>query len=360
MNFKNCLHLLRQTHYLLRQRAVSTIHQGLVVRNWLIGHYLAEFEQTGEDYAKYGERLVHRLSDELTNGGLKGMAYPDLMVYLEFYRTYPNLAGVIGKFLPVEMQFPTAPEGLEAGKLPAALLLKNLTFNHFAALLRVEDPAKRLFYETECIRCGWNDRQLRREIANQLYERTGALPYQESLLAQTQEAGKGPVYGDLPREPRTMGFLGLKMEAVLPEAGLHKALLDALQQFLLGLDNGFCLEARQKRVLIAGRRHKIDLLFYHRLLKCHVAVNLKTRRFKPEDALHLNLYLHHHRENDLIKGDNPPLGILLCTWKNEAIVRYATAALDKQLFVSRYLLQLPEESVLRDFLLREREWMGEV
>ncbi len=358
MNFKNLLHQLRQTHDLLQQRAVSAISQGLVVRNWLIGHYLVEFEQHGQDYAQYGERLLYRLSDELSAGGMKGMSYTNLTLYRKFYLTYPHLAGLVIKFLPVDINLQALPEDLEGWKLSPEILIKKLTFTHFVELLKVEDPIKRLFYEIECIKGDWNYRQLHRQVGSLLYERTGLSLNKEALLAQIQGTGSLPDPASLIRESYVFEFLELKMEEAFPESTLEKALLDHLQQFLLELGNGFCFEARQKSFLIDERRYKIDLLFYHRILKCHVVVDLKTRPFKPEDAGQMNFYLNYHRENILINGDNPPVGIILCTWKNEAVVRYATGALDNPLFVSNYLLQLPDEGVLRDFLIREWKRMG--
>ena len=129
---------------------------------------------------------------------------------------------------------------------------------------------------------------------------------------------------------------------------------------MLELGNGFCFEARQKSFLIDNRRYKIDLLFYHRVLKCHVVIDLKTRQFEHEDAGQMNFYLNYHRENFMTEGDNPPVGIILCTYKNEAVVRYATGALDNQLFISRYMLQLPGEEVLRNFLMEEKKRLGEL
>ncbi|MFM9950595.1 MAG: YhcG family protein [Saprospiraceae bacterium] len=360
MNFKNLLHQLRQTHDLLQQRAVSAISQGLVVRNWLIGHYLVEFEQHGQDYAQYGERLLYRLSDELTAGGMKGMSYTNLTLYRKFYLTYPQLANVAKNHLSTETNLQPLAEDLLVWQLPAEQLLKKLSFTHFVELLKVDDPVKRFFYEVECIKGDWSRRQLHRQVGSLLYERTGLSFNKEALLAQIQGAGSFPDPASLIRESYVFEFLELKMEEAFPESTLEKALLDHLQQFLLELGNGFCFEARQKSFLIDERRYKIDLLFYHRILKCHVVVDLKTRPFKPEDAGQMNFYLNYHRENILMKGDNPPIGIILCTWKNEAVVRYATGALDNPLFVSNYLLQLPDEGVLRDFLIREWKRMGEV
>ena len=270
MRFENLHHLLRQTHLLFQQRIAGAMSQSLVVRNWLIGHYLLEFEQKGLDYAYYGDRLLHRLAEELAKSGLQGMSRTDLAMCREFHLTHPQLA-------------------TEIAKLPELLAEENHTAQKFQALS--EDAE------------AW------------------------TLPAATLS---GTLFGETyPKD----------------------ALLDRLQQFLLGPGNGFCFEARQKSILSGGRRYKIDLLFYHRILKCPVLVVLRTHRFKPEDAARMNFHLRAYRENSLAEGDNPPVGIILCTWQNEAVVRYATGALKDPILVRRYLAQLPEEGVLRDFLL---------
>ena len=374
MDFKTLLGKLRQTHDLLQQRVVSAINQGLLLRNWLIGFYIVEFEQNGQDYAQYGERLLYRLSEELSKGGIKGMSYTNLTLYRKFYQTYPHFANLAKQYTSLSSNLQTLAEDfktknqnlqplaedLEKWQLPAEQLLRKLTFTHFVELLKVDDPVRRLFYEMECIKGDWSRRQLHRQIGSLLYERTGLSRNKESLLAQVKGDHSPMNVADFIREPYVFEFLGLRMEEAFLEADLEKALLDHLQAFLLELGNGFCFEARQKSFLIDNRRYKIDLLFYHRVLKCHVVIDLKTRQFEHEDAGQMNFYLNYHRENFMTEGDNPPVGIILCTYKNEAVVRYATGALDNQLFISRYMLQLPGEEVLRNFLMEEKKRLGEL
>lgn len=360
MDFIALLEKLRQTHDLIQQRVATSISNGLVVRNWLIGHYIVEFEQNGRDYAQYGERLLYRLSEELASGGMKGMSYTNLTLYRKFYLMYPHLSSITGKFAPLRENLQAPPEDFEEQTLPAEMLIKKLTFTHFVELLKVENPLKRLFYEIECIKGNWNYRQLQRQIGSLLFERTGLSRNKEALLAQIKDDNSPIHIADFIREPYVFEFLGLKMEDAFLESDLEKALLEHLQSFLLELGNGFCFEARQKSFLIDNRRYKIDLLFYHRILKCHVVVDLKTRQFEPEDAGQMNFYLNFHRENLMAEDDNPPVGIILCTYKNEAVVRYATGSLDNQLFISRYLLQLPNEEILRNFLLQEKRFLGDI
>lgn len=360
MDFGTLLNNLRQLNDQLQQRVVSAISQGLVVRNWLVGHYIVNFEQHGRDYAQYGERLLYRLSEELSQDGMKGMSYTNLTLFRKFYLEYPQIGSIANSMAVLEENLQPLAEDLNNLRLPAEKLLKHLSFTHFVELLKVDDPSKRLFYELECIKGNWSRRQLQRQIGSLLYERTGLSRNKEALLAQIQGNNQKMDAADFIREPYVFEFLGLKMEDTFQEADLESALLDHLQAFLLELGNGFCFEARQKSFLIDNRRYKIDLLFYHRILKCHVVVDLKTRQFEHEDAGQMNFYLNYHRENLMAEGDSPPVGIVLCTYKNDAVVRYATGALDNQLFISRYLLQLPNEDVLRNFLLQERRLLGEI
>ena len=187
MDFKTLLGKLRQTHDLLQQRVVSAINQGLLLRNWLIGFYIVEFEQNGQDYAQYGERLLYRLSEELSKGGIKGMSYTNLTLYRKFYQTYPHFANLAKQYTSLSSNLQTLAEDfktknqnlqplaedLEKWQLPAEQLLRKLTFTHFVELLKVDDPVRRLFYEMECIKGDWSRRQLHRQISSLLYERTG-------------------------------------------------------------------------------------------------------------------------------------------------------------------------------------------
>ena len=238
--------------------------------------------------------------------------------------------------------------------LPADMLLSKLSFTHFIELLKIEDPSRRLFYEIETIKGNWNYRELRRQMGTLLYERTGLSLNKEALLTQIVGEKQPTTLADIIRDPYMFEFTGLKTSEVFSEKALEKALLDHLQDFLLELGTGFCFEARQKSFLIDNKRYKVDLLFYHRILKCHVMIDLKTHEFTHEDAGQMNFYLNYHIDNEMQEGDNPPIGIILCSVKNETVVRYATGALDNQIFVSKYMLQLPDEQTLLNFINKEK------
>jgi predicted nuclease of restriction endonuclease-like (RecB) superfamily len=230
-------------------------------------------------------------------------------------------------------------------------LITRLSFTHFVELLAVEDPLKRSFYEAECIRGNWGKRELKRQIASLYFERS-ALSRDKEKLARLTHAGADPAEPQFTiRDPYVFEFVDLKAREVMSESHLEDQLLDKLQEFLLELGHGFCFEARQKRILIGDSHFFIDLVFYHRILKCHVLIELKLDEFNHENIGQLNTYVSWYAKNMRTEGDNPPIGILLCTQKDHALVEYALAGMDNQLFVSKYQLHLPR----REELQRELE-----
>lgn len=234
--------------------------------------------------------------------------------------------------------------------IPADRLLRTLSFTHFVELLDIADPVKRAFYETEAIRGNWTSRELSRQIGALLFERTALSRNKRSVIDQAQEAAEKATPENSIRDPYVFEFLGLKARDVLHEGELEQALLDRLQEFLLELGRGFCFEARQKRIVIGDENYFIDLVFYHRLLRCHVLIELKREKFKHEHLGQLNTYLNWYRRHEMAAGDNPPIGLLLCSSKDQALVEYALPGLDAQLFVSRYQLELPKKDELERFL----------
>ena len=212
------------------------------------------------------------------------------------------------------------------------------------------EPPKRAFYEAECIRGNWSVRQLKRQIASLYFERSG-LSRDKAKLAAMAHADAQPAHpAQVIRDPYVFEFLGLKPRDVMSESALEDLLLDRLQEFLLELGRGFCFEARQKRILIGGDHFFVDLVFYHRILKCHVLIELKVDAFTHEHLGQLNTYVTWFRAHEMAGDDNPPVGILLCTQKNHALVEYALAGMDSRLFVSRYQLELPAKEEIRRFL----------
>lgn len=238
--------------------------------------------------------------------------------------------------------------------LLARKLITHLSYNHFAQLTKVVDIVARRFYEEECIRGNWSVRELKRQIGSLYYERTLLSKDKRRLAAQIESAAEQDSLTLTLRDPYVFDFLDLKSQEVASEKTLENALVDKLQDFLLELGRGFCFEARQKRIPIGDEYFSVDLVFYHRLLKCHVLIDLKDEPFSHENIGQLNSYVAYYRQHEMSPGDNPPIGILLCTQKNTELVEYALAGMNQQLFVSQYLLELPDKQRLEEFLRHQR------
>ncbi len=228
--------------------------------------------------------------------------------------------------------------------------MEALSYSHLAELIEVDDPLKRAFYEVQSIRGCWSVRELKRQIGSLLYERTALSRDKRAAIAQANAESETAAPAHVIRDPYVFEFLGIKSAEVMGESKVEDALLDRLQGFLLELGRGFCFEARRKRVLIGGEHFFVDLVFYHRILRCHVLVELKVGHFTHEHLGQLNTYLNWYRRHEMSEGDNPPVGILLCTAKNHALVEYALAGMDNRLFVSKYQLALPRKEEMRRFL----------
>jgi len=239
--------------------------------------------------------------------------------------------------------------------LSGKLILERLSYSHIELLLEIDEPLKRAFYETECIKGNWSVRELKRQIGSLYFERSGLSKDKEKLsrLANEQALQAEPQH--VIRDPYVFDFLDIRASEVLPESDLEAALIEKLQSFLLELGHGFCFEARQKRLTIGGKYFFVDLVFYHRVLKCHVLVDLKVGAFTHEQLGQLNTYVSYYRAHETTAGDQPPVGILLCTDKNQALVEYALAGMDNRLFVSKYQLELPRPEVLQNYINEQRK-----
>lgn len=235
-------------------------------------------------------------------------------------------------------------------RIPPEKLIGSLSFSHIVEIMEIDDPLKRLFYEIECIRGCWSVRELRRQIGSLYYERSGLSENKEALSRIANEGAEISSPLMVIRDPYVFEFLGLRPAEVMNESKFESALLERLESFLLELGRGFCFESRQKRILIGDEYFFVDLVFYHRILKCHVLVELKTERMSHEAIGQLNTYLNWFKAHELCEGDNPPVGILLCTEKNDEFVHYATAGMANELFVSKYEVVLPSTTELEKFV----------
>lgn len=374
MNYPALISAISDAHLQAQRGAAGAVNRHLILRNWLIGAYLVEFEQNGEDRAAYGAGLLRRLADDLKGREISGLGVSMLKDCRTFYRIYPQIRQpavgelaadtilpigqpAVGESTTGQISEPAVRKSA-AGMprpLPSAILLR-LSWTHLLELLRLDDPWKRAFYENGCLKENWSKRQLQRQIGSLLYERTGLSTDKEAVIENArQQAAETPgKITDIIRDPYILEFTGLSEKPHYLEKHLEKALLDHLQSFLLELGSGFCFEARQKRVTVGNEHDYIDLVFYHRILRCHVLIDLKIRAFQHGDAGQMNFYLNYWKEQMMTEGDQPPVGLLLCTGKDETKVEYATSGMDHQLFVSRYLVALPKPEDLERLIETDR------
>jgi len=353
---------IRQVDGNLAAQAGRAVNISLTLRNWLIGAYIAEYELCGADRATYGESLLIELAEHLTDHKISNCNRRQLYRYLRFYRLYPKIVGTLSaqlrELLPASLPSSQAESHVveNVGTVPPQLqispdqLIHRLSYSHLELIVDLDDDLKRAFYEIECIRGNWSVRELKRQIGSLYYERSG-LSRDKNKLAELAQviANQAEPKLDI-RDPYIFEFLGIKPREVMRESDLEDALLDKLHDFLLELGHGFCFEARQKRILIGNTHGFVDMVFYHRILKCHVLVELKVESFTHENLGQLNTYVSWYRKNMMANGDNPPVGILLCTQKDHALVEYATAGMDNHLFVSKYQLELPKKEDIQRFL----------
>ena len=372
-SFDELTKIIRDTHDAAQTTAVKAINRMQTMRNWLYGYYIIEFEQHGKDRAEYGTQLLKRLEERVNRKGLTETLFKNSR---KFYRLYPqmveNIIGVISPTVSDKLleskdasglcdtqmtenehveKSPTVSDGF---RTTGQMIISRLSFSHIVEIMTVDDPLARFFYEQECIKCTWSVRELRRQISTNLYVRTGISSNPEKMLSLPSLQGHDNNELQI-RQPFTFEFLGLKANEVVGEKDIENALIDHLQDFLLELGKGFCFESRQKRIIIDDEYYYPDLVFYNRILHCGVIIELKDEEFSHQNLGQLNAYVSHYKEHEMQPGDNPPIGILLCTRKGKKMVEYALAGMDNQLFVSTYMLQLPDKKTLEEFLLKQLE-----
>ena len=360
-SFDHLSELVLQLHDSAYSATVKAINRFATIRNYVIGFYIVEYEQHGNDRAKYGDRLLKRLAESVNKRGINEtilkncrrfyLAYPQIKVYLTAISPTASEKSLEKSPTASDKSSQISPTASDNFITPAAELVSKLSFSHIVEILTIDDPLARFFYETECIRCCWSVKELRRQISTNLYFRAGVSQKPELLLERT-EINTSPAITI--KDPFSFEFLGLRPEA-FTENDLENALIGHLQEFLLEMGKGFCFEARQKRMIIDDEYYFADLVFYNRILHCNVIIELKDDEFRHADLSQLNAYVSYFRENEMNLGDNPPVGILLCTRKGDKMVEYALAGMDNDLFVSTYMLSLPDKKALQEFLLKEIE-----
>ena len=360
-SFDHLSELVLQLHDSAYSATVKAINRFATIRNYVIGFYIVEYEQHGNDRAKYGDRLLKRLAESVNKRGINEtilkncrrfyLAYPQIKDYLTAISTTASKKSLEKSPTASDKSSQISPTTSDNFITPAAELVSKLSFSHIVEILTIDDPLARFFYETECIRCCWSVKELRRQISTNLYFRAG-VSQKPGLLLERTEINTSPAITI--NDPFSFEFLGLRPEA-FTENDLENALIGHLQEFLLEMGKGFCFEARQKRMIIDDEYYFADLVFYNRILHCNVIIELKDDEFRHADLSQLNAYVSYFRENEMNIGDNPPVGILLCTRKVDKMVEYALAGMDNDLFVSTYMLSLPDKKALQEFLLKEIE-----
>ncbi|MCQ2246549.1 MAG: PDDEXK nuclease domain-containing protein [Bacteroidaceae bacterium] len=393
INFDSLVSQIEQTNEALQNNARIVINRHVTAKAWLTGYYIVEYEQKGSDRAKYGDRLLQNLSKRL---GEKSFSYRSLKLYRQFFITYVGLFEPIKEFVirsfPIRQsliaQFETFDcqtigksqsvtsqlvndKNLPIGQSVIAQLMENVTlgvapdklfnrlsFTHLAAILPIKDPLQRAFYETMAIRGTWSVRELQRQIDSNYYVRSGWSQKPEALADLVDgKAEQQSLSLDI-KSPYTFEFLGLQGKDVIEESDLETALIDNLRDFILELGLGFCLEDRQKKMLIDDRYYWADLVFYHRILKRHVIIELKANRLDYADTAQLKMYLAYYRKNIMQPDDNPPVGILMCSEVGQEMAEYTLLDTDEDVFISKYELNIPSKERMADFLRKENEGLN--
>ncbi len=308
-----------------QQRAYSAVNLSMIDAYWHIGQKIVEEEQQGNERAKYGDNLLQRLSQELSDEFGKGFNLTNLKYIRQFYLAFPIRHALRGE----------------------------LSWTHYRLLLKVQNEKARQYYLQEAIDNQWSTRILERQINSLYYERLLASQDKKSLLVEAQKSEKLSAQ-DIIKDPFVLEFLNLKSNHAFSEQALETALIDKLQDFLLELGKGFSFVARQKRFTADNEHFYVDLVFYNYLLKCFVLIDLKVGKLSYQDIGQIDFYVRYWEEHFKTEGDNPTIGIILCTEKNETIVKYSVLEGSQQLFASKYQLYLPTEEELRMELEREK------
>ncbi|MFM2417612.1 MAG: hypothetical protein RL385_2335 [Pseudomonadota bacterium] len=347
-----------------RARVARTVNSTQVAANWLVGREIVEAEQAGARRAGYGTALLAELSASLTVTFGSGYSVDNLEAFRRFYLVYPQL---ISDTPSRKSALPAISEtasrkfgpGVEAAPWQLGKLHPGLSWSHYRALLRIERSEARTFYEIESIKNAWSVRELSRQVASMLFDRLARSKDKAGLLllaTKGQEVAR-PI--DLLKDPVVMEFLGLPASPQLVESQIEQGLIDNLTQFLLELGKGFAFVSRQERITLDGDHFYIDLVFYHVILKCYVVIDLKVGKLTHGDLGQIQFYVNYYDRERRTEGDGPTLGLILCTDKNDAVVRYTLGEQQQRnIFTSRYQLHLPTVKELQAEIQREMRFLA--
>lgn len=348
-----------------RQHVARSVNTAMVQAYWLIGRDIVEVEQQGKARAGYGDELITRLAKHLRGEVGKGFGARTLRRIRLFYLTYPE-----GSALPPELgsseirtallsksepgKNRTAPLSNSPG-VPAARFAPTLSWTHYLILLKVTNPAARSFYEIEAAREGWSSRELERQVASLLFERLAKSRDKEKVLDLARRGHELDGPSDVLKNPFVLGFLGLHERDEWRERELEQAIIDRLESFLLELGKGFCFVARQKRLTLEGDHFFVDLVFYNRLLRAFVLVDLKLGKLTHQDLGQMQMYVNYYDRYQRAEHEAKTIGIVLCSEKNDAMAKITLPEDNEQILAARYQMYLPTEEELREELERERE-----
>ena len=362
-NFENLVELCRQTHEETRRSAAHAVDRSLVVRNYLFGWYLVEYEQHGADRAKYGRGLIASLSCKLKAREVKGCSPTNLRKFREFYLAHHEIQQTPSvKFTEPTRDrqeiSETASRKLAtslSGSLSTAQIRQTLSvtlagqftlgWSHYVTLLTIDNAEERRFYEFEAVDNGWSVRELERQIASSLYERLALSRDKKEIRRLASEGQVIEKASDLIKNPLVLEFLGLEEKPVYSESELETAIIDRLQHFLLELGKGFLFEARQKRFTFDNSHFRVDLVFYNRLLRCYVLVDLKRDELTHQDLGQMQMYVNYFDRYVKTEDELPTVGIVLCGRKNDAVVEL-TLPEEANIYASKYQLYLPSKQEL--------------
>lgn len=389
---------IRQILESARSSASRSVNTAQVVANWLVGREIVEEEQKGSSRADYGKQIIEELSMRLQDEFGKGYSANNLWLFRRFYLEYPDIrsSGILYAARKESFIF-TSPSAehvetatgveLPENAIPHAVRMEsetssipvthkilhapdskswqpgqlhpNLSWTHYRALLRVDRPFARPFYEIETVNNNWSAREMERQINSLLFERLAKSKDKAGLMRLARKGQEIQRPEDVFKDPVVMEFLGLPESPRLVESTLETALINNLQTFLLELGKGFAFVARQQRLTLEGDHFYVDLVFYHTILKCYVLIDLKVGKLNHQDLGQVQLYVNYFDRERRTVGDNPTLGLILCTDKNDAVVQYTLGEEQKrQIFSSRYKLHLPTEAELKAEIRRELRMLG--
>lgn len=342
-----------------RRRAAVAVNYHIVLTYWEIGRYIVEYEQGGEAKAVYGAALLERLAKDLTKLYGKGFSRSNLNYMRKCFLVYKKIQPVSGKFILIQRtgKSETQSHKFTKSRTPShklkpisETLSHQLNWSHYFELLKINDNLERSFYEKQCSKEKWSVRELKRQINSALFQRLALSKDKKGILELSKKGQEISSADDLIKDPYIFEFLNLPEKGLYSESDLEKALLDKIQNFLLELGKGFSFVGRQYRITISNKHHRVDLVFYNRILRCFVLIDLKLGEVNHKDVGQMNLYLNYFEKEENIKGDKQPIGIIMSAIKDDVLVEYALGNITSQMFVSTYQLYLPDKKLLKEKL----------